>query len=133
MNIIERTISPEALLGRKLDDVEMKHAPKLLYISGTLDTPISSPCIAIVGTRNPSSEGKRVAFDLASSLSENGVTIISGLARGIDTEAHLLKLGTMGEYGTPNIDIPEGFFTIEYNGRKDTLPFPMVPRAAPAR
>jgi UDP-sulfoquinovose synthase len=39
-------------------------------------------------------------------------------------QAHLLKLGTMGEYGTPNIDIPEGFFTIEYRGRKDTLPFP---------
>lgn len=39
-------------------------------------------------------------------------------------EAHLLKLGTMGEYGTPNVDIPEGFFEIEYRGRKDTLPFP---------
>jgi len=38
--------------------------------------------------------------------------------------AHLVKLGTMGEYGTPNIDIPEGFFTIEYRGRVDTLPFP---------
>lgn len=39
-------------------------------------------------------------------------------------EAHLLKLGTMGEYGTPNVDIPEGFFEIEYRGRKDKLPFP---------
>lgn len=39
-------------------------------------------------------------------------------------ECHLLKLGTMGEYGTPNIDIPEGFFEIEYRGRKDRLPFP---------
>lgn len=38
--------------------------------------------------------------------------------------AHLVKLGTMGEYGTPNIDIPEGFFEIEYRGRKDNLPFP---------
>jgi UDP-sulfoquinovose synthase len=38
--------------------------------------------------------------------------------------AHLIKLGTMGEYGTPNIDIPEGSFTIEYRGRKDTLPVP---------
>jgi len=38
--------------------------------------------------------------------------------------AHLVKLGTMGEYGTPNLDIPEGFFTIEYRGRTDTLPFP---------
>lgn len=39
-------------------------------------------------------------------------------------DAHLVKLGTMGEYGTPNIDIPEGFFEVEYRGRRDTLPFP---------
>jgi len=39
-------------------------------------------------------------------------------------EAHLVKLGTMGEYGTPNIDIEEGYITIEHNGRKDTLPIP---------
>ncbi len=39
-------------------------------------------------------------------------------------KAHLVKLGTMGEYGTPNVDIPEGFFEIEYRGRKDRLPFP---------
>jgi len=39
-------------------------------------------------------------------------------------DAHLVKLGTMGEYGTPNVDIPEGFFEIEYRGRRDVLPFP---------
>jgi UDP-sulfoquinovose synthase len=39
-------------------------------------------------------------------------------------ECHLVKLGTMGEYGTPNVDIPEGFFEIEYRGRKDNLVFP---------
>lgn len=39
-------------------------------------------------------------------------------------EAHLVKLGTMGEYGTPAVDIPEGFFEIEYRGRTDRLPFP---------
>jgi len=39
-------------------------------------------------------------------------------------EAHLVKMGTMGEYGTPNVDIPEGFFEVEFNGRKDKLPFP---------
>jgi len=44
--------------------------------------------------------------------------------KAICPQAHLVKLGTMGEYGTPNIDIPEGFFTIEYRGRTDTLPFP---------
>ncbi len=42
-------------------------------------------------------------------------------------KAHLVKLGTMGEYGTPNVDIPEGSFTIEYRGRTDTLPFPRQP------
>jgi len=40
---------------------------------------------------------------------------------------HLVKLGTMGEYGTPNIDIEEGFIEIEHKGRKDVLPFPKVP------
>ncbi len=42
-------------------------------------------------------------------------------------EAHLVKLGTMGEYGTPNIDIEEGYITIEHHGRKDTLPYPKQP------
>ncbi|MCI4328778.1 MAG: GDP-mannose 4,6-dehydratase, partial [Thermoplasmata archaeon] len=39
-------------------------------------------------------------------------------------ESHLVKMGTMGEYGTPNVDIPEGFFEIDYNGKHDRLPFP---------
>ena len=42
-------------------------------------------------------------------------------------DAHLIKLGTMGEYGTPNIDIEEGFIEIEHKGRRDTLPFPKLP------
>jgi UDP-sulfoquinovose synthase len=41
--------------------------------------------------------------------------------------AHLIKLGTMGEYGTPNIDIEEGFIEITHNGRTDVLPFPKMP------
>ena len=39
-------------------------------------------------------------------------------------KAHLVKLGTMGEYGTPNIPIPEGFFEVEYRGKRAELPFP---------
>jgi UDP-sulfoquinovose synthase len=42
-------------------------------------------------------------------------------------DCHLVKLGTMGEYGTPNIDIEEGFIEIRHNGRADYLPFPMQP------
>lgn len=44
--------------------------------------------------------------------------------REVVPNAHLVKLGTMGEYGQPNIDIAEGFFEVEYRGRKDRLPFP---------
>ncbi len=47
--------------------------------------------------------------------------------RDLRPEAYLLKLGTMGEYGTPNVDIPEGFFEIEYRGRRDRMPFPRQP------
>jgi len=42
-------------------------------------------------------------------------------------DCHLVKLGTMGEYGTPKIDIEEGFIEIEHKGRRDTLPFPKLP------
>jgi UDP-sulfoquinovose synthase len=42
-------------------------------------------------------------------------------------DAHLVKLGTMGEYGQPDIDIEEGYIEIEHKGRKDTLPFPKLP------
>jgi UDP-sulfoquinovose synthase len=47
--------------------------------------------------------------------------------RDVAPECHLVKLGTMGEYGTPNIDIEEGYLEIEHKGRTDTLPFPKVP------
>jgi UDP-sulfoquinovose synthase len=42
-------------------------------------------------------------------------------------DAHLVKLGTMGEYGQPEIDIEEGYIEIEHKGRKDTLPYPKLP------
>jgi UDP-sulfoquinovose synthase len=44
--------------------------------------------------------------------------------RDLVPEAHLIKLGTMGEYGTPNIAIEEGYIEIEHEGRKDVLPYP---------
>jgi len=47
--------------------------------------------------------------------------------RELQPDCHLVKLGTMGEYGTPNIDIEEGYIQIEHNGRKDVLPFPKQP------
>jgi UDP-sulfoquinovose synthase len=47
--------------------------------------------------------------------------------RELAPDCHLVKLGTMGEYGTPNIDIEEGYLTVEHNGRRDTVPYPKQP------
>ena len=47
--------------------------------------------------------------------------------RDLAPDSHLVKLGTMGEYGTPNIDIEEGYLDIEHNGRKETILFPKLP------
>jgi len=44
-------------------------------------------------------------------------------------DCHLIKLGTMGEYGTPNIDIEEGFIEIHHKGRSDVLPYPKQPNS----
>jgi UDP-sulfoquinovose synthase len=44
-----------------------------------------------------------------------------------DRDIHLVKLGTMGEYGTPNIDIEEGWLTVEHNGRRDRVLYPKRP------
>jgi len=47
--------------------------------------------------------------------------------RELQPDCHLIKLGTMGEYGTPNISIEEGYITIEHEGRRDVMPFPKQP------
>lgn len=57
-----------------------------VYYSGELDF-LDSPSVSIVGTREVSPAGRRLAGDLAISLGEGGVTVVSGLAKGVDTEA----------------------------------------------
>ena len=47
--------------------------------------------------------------------------------RDVVPDAHLVKLGSMGEYGTPNIAIEEGYLRVEHKGRVDTLPYPKQP------
>ena len=59
---------------------------------------------------------------------ENNLNVIFAI-RENNPDCHLVKLGTMGEYGCPNIDIEEGFLEVEHKGRTDTLPFPKVPHS----
>jgi UDP-sulfoquinovose synthase len=75
----------------------------------------------------PSAPYSMVDVDHAVFVQTNNIVSTFNLLfaiRDLRPEAHLVKLGTMGEYGTPNLDIPEGFFEVEYRGRKDRVPFP---------
>jgi len=70
---------------------DLSDAPPVLWMMGDADV-LSRPMIALVGARNASSLGTRMARSLAAELSGNGYTIVSGLARGVDTAAHLASL-----------------------------------------
>jgi UDP-sulfoquinovose synthase len=59
---------------------------------------------------------------------ENNLNVIFTIVEN-NPDCHLVKLGTMGEYGCPNIDIEEGYIEIEHKGRKDILPFPKLPHS----
>lgn len=71
-----------------------------LYVTGNVDA-LSTPCIALVGTRRATPYGRDQAFKFAKGLAENGWTVVSGLAEGIDGEAHRGAL----EGGGPTIGI----------------------------
>ncbi len=66
---------------------QLPSAPPILYVLGELKEQ-DSYAVAVVGTRKASVEGKEAAHWLAGELASNGITVISGLARGIDTAAH---------------------------------------------
>jgi len=71
------------------------HAPPVLYMRGTLDES-DIWALAIVGTRSISAYGRQVAHRLAADLAANGLCIVSGLARGVDAEAHSAALEVGG-------------------------------------
>ena len=78
----------------------------------------------------PSAPYSMIDHNRASFTQVNNVTgtlNVLWAIRKVVPECRLVKLGTMGEYGTPNIDIEEGFIRIEHNGRHDVLPFPCQP------
>lgn len=83
---------------------DAKHPVELLYFQGNWDI-TTSRCVAIVGTRHPTDEGARRATKLARRFTEDGFTVVSGLAQGIDTVAHTAAIEaggrTLAVLGTP--------------------------------
>ncbi|OJW75403.1 MAG: DNA processing protein DprA [Spirosoma sp. 48-14] len=88
-----------------LNEFEKKHAPHKAYYAGNLDLLRSGGRVSVVGSRNPTPNGVRRAMIVSRRLVEKGITIVSGLAEGIDTIAHQTALNyngkTIAVLGTP--------------------------------
>lgn len=107
LGFVEREIAHVEQLGARylfIDDAdyprllaEIDSAPPALIVRGDAGL-LARPCVAMVGARNASAAARRFARDLAHAVSAEGVTIVSGLARGIDTAAHIgsIEGGTVG-------------------------------------
>jgi DNA processing protein len=67
---------------------EIYDPPIALYVRGDLKRACARPCLAVVGSRRSSTYGVNAALSLSRDLAQNGLTIVSGLARGIDAAAH---------------------------------------------
>lgn len=75
----------------------------------------------------PSAPYSLISYKHANETISNNLLVTNNLmfaVRDFAPDTHIIKLGTMGEYGTPNIDIEEGWLDIEHKGRKDTFLFP---------
>ncbi|MBP8299382.1 MAG: DNA-protecting protein DprA [Planctomycetes bacterium] len=96
--------TPEDLL-RPLSEAEQKHAPRDIFVAGDRDLLRAGPTVAIVGSRDATRAGLARADKLARLLVHQGVIIMSGLAEGIDTAAHLAAMRnggrTIAVLGTP--------------------------------
>jgi DNA processing protein len=75
---------------------EIYDYPPVLYVRGNLPAE-DEPCLAIVGTRRPTIYGRQVTEEIVADLARSGITIVSGLARGIDSVAHRAALDAGGK------------------------------------
>lgn len=112
------SVTVETLLGRPLNDVEERYAPPILYVKGTLKIPLPKPRVSIVGSRKASAKGLSDARSIANVLAAKEVVIVSGLAEGIDTAAHMAAMETgsktIAVLGTPlNTTFPAKNFNLQ--------------------
>lgn len=129
--------TPILPIKHRLEILKKKYGDKIVFYEGDLTQPeISSDVIrkfqpdGIVHlAEQPSAPYSMIDQEHAAYTQQNNVLGTLNLLYAIKTyspKTHLVKLGTMGEYGTPELDIPEGFFEVEYRGKKSTIPYPRL-------
>lgn len=100
-----QSIDLKNLLGHPLNDIEEKYAPPTIYFKGSIDIPLPCARVSVIGTREPTKDGLKAAEEVAKTLVKNGVIIVSGLAKGIDTVGHKTAIENDGKtiavIGTP--------------------------------
>lgn len=94
------SVSPSELLGRPLNEIEQKYAPSRLFVATKRNLPLPGPRVAIIGSRHASSQGIQLASEASSFFAKNRVIVVSGLAEGVDTVAHIGAIAGGGEGST---------------------------------
>jgi DNA processing protein len=125
----------EQLLG-PLNPQEQLYAPKRLYVAGHAEWLRQEPRVAIVGARKASADGAKRAARLARLLVEHGAIVVSGLAEGIDTAAHVATIEaggrTIAVIGTPLSDtFPAKHRALQAQLMRDHLVVSQFPEGAP--
>ena len=87
--------------------LELPQPPAVLYARGRREL-LGAPSVAVVGTRDASPYGERIATQITEALAAAGVCVVSGLARGVDAAAHLAALARVAERGLVLSEEPPG-------------------------
>jgi len=111
-NMAQNTVLLEDLIGRQLNDVEAKNNPGKVFYKGAMEIPLIGPKVSIIGSRNASAQGMLEAQKVSKILVKENITIVSGLAKGIDTVGHETAImyngKTVAVIGTPlNVTYPQ--------------------------
>jgi len=123
-NLKKRTGIFEAETGHEII-VEIGDLTEYRFMSRLIDQ--YRPDTVVHYAEQPSAPYSMKGVDEAQLTLNNNLNVTFNLIQAVlnyAPDCHIVKLGTMGEYGTPNIDIEEGWLEIEHKGRKDTFLFP---------
>ncbi|AEB10473.1 NAD-dependent epimerase/dehydratase family protein [Desulfobacca acetoxidans] len=123
-NLNRRAKIWQELTGKKIDIQigDVTHYPFLLSLMRQY-----TPDVVIHYAEQPSAPYSMIDHEKAVFTVQNNLISTLNIAyaiKAVNLDCHLIKIGTMGEYGTPDIDIEEGWLEIEHKGRKDRFLFP---------